>query len=771
MTGMAQAQNKKKTAAKKTPAKKAAASAPAAAPTDRRAPYLLKGKSPEPDLLSLFRLLTTLRDAKSRIELSGLIRTRLRSLYPAGSGETGTAELKNGLRFDVDLGDLFGAEFFIGNMNEADVLNALNATLPEDATTVDIGANFGLFGVHAGHIAREGKVIALEPLPSAFELLKKNISQNGLSGRVEAINAAVSKKGGKAEFFVATDGAFSGLRDTGRSPVLETATVDMVALDKCAPVTALEQIDFLKIDTEGHEAEVLAGAHKTMERCKTALVMLEYSHKNLTEDARANLIEELQPLISAGFEARLYDGSQTLVDLKKASDIPADTSGTVFLTGETCAWASDFFAALNNEVEAAKSAPLENAADLILREFGNVRNKIADVERLEAEFPSTGGKTPLSKRIQNEVSRLRTEIERAEAYRNGLQGHYDKADADRKRLRLKSDQLGETVEKYKERIEAFQKVTDSLHEKLKVREDEHAQKIADIRTSFDRQYERAEEMKKSLLESMTARKDLENQLAQADEALKASKQEFSATKRLLTHAEARSTDLEGKLQTVLAARDSLNERMEAFRNLSNDLQQKLEAAKAAQESARRDFDVLISKEKAAHEQTRARLEAELAKEKAAHEKTHQDLKQILSEERNAHKQTSAELAKEKAVHEKTHRDLKYIISEERNALKREKAAHEKTHRDLKMLLSQERAAHKETRKHLEVSRELRADQRRELDEAAASQAALEAEIEALAVEKQVLQAEIDEKRALVRILQQREALHEIGLGKHLRRRP
>ncbi|HIG21726.1 MAG TPA: FkbM family methyltransferase [Henriciella sp.] len=739
MAGMAQAQNKKKTATKKPAAKTPAASANAATAADLRAPYLLRGESPEPDLLSLFRLLATLRDAQSRIELSGLIRARLRALFPAGSGKTGTANLKNGLNFDVDLGDLFGAEFYLGNMNETDVLNALTATLPEDATTVDIGANFGLFGVHAGHVAQNGKVIALEPLPSAFELLEKNIKQNGLSDRVEAVNAAVSQRGGKAKFFVATDGAFSGLRDTGRSPVLDTVTVAKVALDKCEPVQAIDQIDFLKIDTEGHEAEVLAGAHKTLERCKSALVMLEYSHKNLTAEARDSLLAELEPLLKNGFEAQLYDGSQKLVKLKKASDIPVDTSGTVFLAGENCAWASDFFNALEREVETARSASSENAPDLILREFSKIRNKVADVERLEEDFPSTGSATPLSKRVMNEVGRLRNEIERAETYRTALQGHYDKADTDRKQLRLKSDKLGEDLKSYRERMEAFQKLTDSLQEKLATREEEHAQKLADVRASLDRQYERAEELKKTLLESMTARKDLEAKLAQADELLATSKQEVISTKRLLTHAEARGTDLEAKLQTAVTARESLSERLEAFRNLSADLQQKLEAAKAAQDSARRDFDLLISKEKTAHEQTRARLDAELAKEKAAHEKTH--------------------------------RDLKYIISEERNALKREKAAHEKTHRDLKMLLSQERGDHKETRKHLEVSRELRAGQRRELDEAAARQAALEAEITALADEKQALLAEIDEKRALVRILQQREALYEIGLGKHLRRRP
>ena len=723
---MAQPQKQSKTATAKT------------LTADRRAPYLLKGKSPEPDIQSLFQLLATLRDTQARIELSGLIRSRLRSVFPAGSGKTGTAELKNGLSFDVDLGDLFGAEFYLGNMNETDVLNALTATLPDTANTVDIGANFGLFGVHAGHVAHKGKVVALEPLPSAFELLEKNIAQNGLNDRIEAVNAAVSEKGGKAKFFVATDGAFSGLRDTGRSPVLDTVTVAKVALDRCEPVKALDRIDFLKIDTEGHENQVLAGGRKTLERARTALVMLEYSHKNLTAETRDSLLAELQPLMDTGFEANLYDGSQKLVKLKTAGDIPPETSGTVFLVGEDCAWAKDFFAALGSEVDAIKPTASDESSVLILREFTKIRNQVADVERLQAAFPSTGGTTPISKRVLNEVARLQTEIERAGTYRNALQGHYDKADAERNRLRQQTSDLKEALSEQKERMQAFQKLSDSLQEKLDARDSEHRQKIADVRSSLDRQHERAEELKKSLLESMSAQNDLQTELASVNEHLTASKKEYASTRSRLVNAEAQISDLDTKLAKARSDRDALNERLEAFRNVSADLQQKLESAKASQESARRDFDLLLSKEKSAHEQTRARLESDLEKEKTAHEKTH--------------------------------RDLKYIISEERNALKREKAAHEKTHRDLKAILSDERNAHKETRKHLEVSRQLRADQRRELDEAAARQAALEAEIAALADEKQALRTEIDEKRALVRILQQREALHEIGLGKHLRQR-
>lgn len=631
-------------------------------------------------------------------------------MFPAGSGKTGTVALKNGLSFDVDLGDLFGAEFFVGNMNETDVLNALTATLPENANTVDVGANFGLFGAHAGHVAQYGKVVALEPLPSAFQLLEKNIEQNGLSSNIQAVNAAVSKRGGKAKFFVATDGAFSGLRDTGRSPLLDTVTVSKTALDKCDPVNALEQIDFLKIDTEGHEADVLAGASQTLARSTSALIMLEYSHKNLTEDARSQFLVQLDQLLGSGFEGWLYAGERELLKLEKASDISPDASGTVFLSGRECVWSDDFFKALKKEADEARPTESDESAILILSEFAKVRSQVADLELLHVDFPPEDSGAALSKRVLREVSRLRVDLDRNESHRNALQKNFDSADAERTRLKKRAAELQEAVDGYK----AF---ASNLQEKMDKKVEVFSNRVEKAEAGIAEQRARAEGLKEALEKS-------EHQRRETTEKLAAAEARKNAFQKLADSLQVKLNDRQAKSDRAIAA------------------------ATAQAESFKVDLDQANRLIEASNQEL-AKAKVSLADEKAAHEKTHRDLKFLLSEERGAHKETRVGLE---------------------TKLADEKAAHEKTHRDLKALLSQERSAHKETREHLDVSRQLRVDQRLELEEAAAEQAVLKSVIAALSEDNQGLQAEINEQRSMIRSLQQLDSLHELGLGKHLRDR-
>ena len=70
---------------------------------------------------------------------------------------------------------------------------------------------------------------------------------------------------GTAAFHVAADGSFSGLRDTGRSPAREVVEVQVVTLDGLASLRE-RQVDLLKIDVEGFEGAVLAGARERIRR-------------------------------------------------------------------------------------------------------------------------------------------------------------------------------------------------------------------------------------------------------------------------------------------------------------------------------------------------------------------------------------------------------------------------------------------------------------------------------------------------------------------------
>jgi FkbM family methyltransferase len=117
---------------------------------------------------------------------------------------------------------------------------------------VDIGANIGL---HSIVLARCGfEVRCYEPDPRHFRLLKRNLAANGCA-RVTPVNAAVSRQPGRMEF-VRVLGNTTGSHLAGAKPApygeLERFPVDVAAI---GPL--LQWADLVKLDVEGHEAEIL----------------------------------------------------------------------------------------------------------------------------------------------------------------------------------------------------------------------------------------------------------------------------------------------------------------------------------------------------------------------------------------------------------------------------------------------------------------------------------------------------------------------------------
>lgn len=121
----------------------------------------------------------------------------------------------------------------------------------------DIGANLGL---HSILLRRCGyKVRAYEPDPNLFARLRENLRLNGCED-VEAVNAAVSSKDGRLEF-TRVLGNMTASHLTGSKPApsgkLERFDVDVRSIK---PV--IDWAELLKIDVEGHEAEILVSTNR-----------------------------------------------------------------------------------------------------------------------------------------------------------------------------------------------------------------------------------------------------------------------------------------------------------------------------------------------------------------------------------------------------------------------------------------------------------------------------------------------------------------------------
>ncbi len=134
------------------------------------------------------------------------------------------------------------------------------AQVPKASTVVDVGANIGLSTILLARSAQ--RVIAFEPSPANVDYLRRNLASNGIAN-VEVVAAAVSDRPGTLRFHVAQFGAGSHVVASGHVRG-DAATIEVpaVTLDDALTVP----VSFIKIDAEGHEPDVLAGARAVLAR-------------------------------------------------------------------------------------------------------------------------------------------------------------------------------------------------------------------------------------------------------------------------------------------------------------------------------------------------------------------------------------------------------------------------------------------------------------------------------------------------------------------------
>ncbi len=134
--------------------------------------------------------------------------------------------------------------------------------LDDAGRVVDLGAHIGLATLYFAQIYPRATIVAYEPDPANYELLLKNVRENGLGERVQCVRAAVAPKSGrlKLQAPVYPDEWRSGVGiiPKGWRGVLHTKAMEVEAVG-VAEVLA-EGADLVKMDIEGMEYEVVTSA-------------------------------------------------------------------------------------------------------------------------------------------------------------------------------------------------------------------------------------------------------------------------------------------------------------------------------------------------------------------------------------------------------------------------------------------------------------------------------------------------------------------------------
>lgn len=200
-----------------------------------------------------------------------------------------TIELRSGGRFRVR------TRMDIWNVKET----CLDRDYERDAvplqdgwTIIDIGGGLGDFTIHAARLGGRSTVYAFEPLLESFLLLQENLALNGVTN-VQAFQEAIAGKTGDRFLFTRT--GVTGQHRTADSVAATTGDsvrVPAATLDEAFRRFGIERCDFLKIDCEGAEYEILFSASEgNLGRVRH--IAMEF-HEGVTSYSHRDLVQFLE---------------------------------------------------------------------------------------------------------------------------------------------------------------------------------------------------------------------------------------------------------------------------------------------------------------------------------------------------------------------------------------------------------------------------------------------------------------------------------------------
>ena len=185
----------------------------------------------------------------------------------------------DGAELELDLGEVIDLTLYLGEF-EKDVRKAIERYCKSGMTVLDIGANVGAHALLLARIvAPGGRVVAFEPTEYAFRKLVRNVALNP-SFQVTTVQVALAEVPAppRKVYFRSSWPTF-GPRKDGESLVASER------LDDWCDRNAIGHVDLIKMDVDGNEYGVLAGAENLLGRSHPTMLM-EVVGPHLDDESR-----------------------------------------------------------------------------------------------------------------------------------------------------------------------------------------------------------------------------------------------------------------------------------------------------------------------------------------------------------------------------------------------------------------------------------------------------------------------------------------------------
>ncbi len=153
---------------------------------------------------------------------------------------------------------------------------------------MDVGANHGAYALLLHKLAPAARVIAFEPHPVSFALLRDRLASKPA---VEPINKALGDQSGQLKLYDfrfddgSTQASLNASAVAFYSDDIVEHVVDCTTIDEFMAEAGITHIDFLKIDTEGHDLSVLKGARKALRERRIGMIQFEFIPANIATGA------------------------------------------------------------------------------------------------------------------------------------------------------------------------------------------------------------------------------------------------------------------------------------------------------------------------------------------------------------------------------------------------------------------------------------------------------------------------------------------------------
>jgi FkbM family methyltransferase len=224
-----------------------------------------------------------------------------------------------GFELALDAADIAVSRYVRDGAYEPHLTSFFKRTIRQGMSVVDVGANIGYYSMISSKlVGPSGRVLSFEPNSENARLILMSRERNKFDN-LQLYPVALSDHTGHA-FFSAALGSNGGIL---------SETLDVLMSPQCSVVPTVrmddiisERVHFIKMDVEGAEGLVLAGARQLTDSCRPIITM-EFSFEMLSRVSGLNPFEVLRHFDSLGYSLNKLDRDGGTDALFPIADIDA----------------------------------------------------------------------------------------------------------------------------------------------------------------------------------------------------------------------------------------------------------------------------------------------------------------------------------------------------------------------------------------------------------------------------------------------------------------